>query len=97
MSSLKERLTPSSPLLENLGKALADTLEVCSNGGTQFRSVLCQYVESVVLLGKDILQIFFVISVLRKKTGGFKKENGRRFLQCKLTEFLNNFNQGGRR
>ena len=72
MSSLKERLTPSSPLLESLGKALADTLEVCSNGGTQFRSVLCQYVEFVVLLDKDILfyEIFFVISVLRKKTGG---------------------------
>ena len=40
-------------------------------------------------LTRIFYKIFFVISVLRKKTGGFKKENGPRFLQCKLTEFLN--------
>ena len=33
-------------------------------------------------LTRIFYKIFFVISVLRKKTGGgFKKENGRRFLQ----------------
>ena len=49
-------------------------------------------------LTRIFYKIFFVISVLRKKTGGgFKKENGRRFLQYKLTEFINNFNLGGRR